>query len=189
MEIIVEQGILMTAHSAPSSSSWIRARLLAGCQPHTWKGAGSAIVGNSQWKLRKSTWNELFPEAPNNNIIWVGDFVLFLVKGLVVVVGGHPWQEWVALKDQYKQVMGQSPTRQAHLIRRFRIRATLTPNIESGNTPHPLQHRRSYKRQLCHPSFNDGMMEAVDQKLQRGRLLKLLPCSVEHIRNTPQRTT
>ncbi len=64
----------------------------------------------------------------------------------------------------------------------------LATHTHSARTPHPLQHRRGYKRQLCHPPFNDGMMEAIDRRLQRGRLIRQLPDSVEYIRNTPQHT-
>lgn len=64
----------------------------------------------------------------------------------------------------------------------------LTPHTHSARTPHPLQHCRSYKRQLCHLPLNDGMMEAIDRRLQRGRLIRQLPDSVEYIRNTPQHT-
>ncbi len=65
----------------------------------------------------------------------------------------------------------------------------LTPHILSASTPPPLQHRCGYKRQLCHPPLNDGMMEAIDRRLQRERLIRQLPDSVEYIRNTPQHTT
>lgn len=60
--------------------------------------------------------------------------------------------------------------------------------------PHPPKHRRCrrrhrrHKRQLCHPPFNDDMMEAIDGGLQRCCLIRPLPASVEHIRNTPRRS-
>ncbi len=100
MEIIGEQCILMNVRSVLSRSSWIRVSFLAGCLLYIWKDAESVIAGNSQWKLEKSTWNEPFSVAMNNNIIWVSDFCRFLLRHGGTVCR---WEEYVALKDRHKQ--------------------------------------------------------------------------------------
>lgn len=63
----------------------------------------------------------------------------------------------------------------------FKIRACLVP---THSVP---AHHIHYKGQLCHPALNDGMMEAIDRRLQRGCLIRQLPDTVEYIKHTTSR--
>lgn len=146
--------------------------------------AGPRSLETANECVEKSSWNEPFYQAMNNNIIWVSWVSHFVLRrgGGRTLMGGMS-----CLEGPVQAEMGHTPTWQAHLISRFRIRACSLPTY-SLPAHHIQQYCCGYKRQLCHRPLKDGMMEAINRKLQRERLIRQLPDSVEHIRNTPQHT-